>query len=616
MCHRCWQRVESVIRPPRPRLPLQEVNDEPQAENATAIYVPEYSRAPNTTRHCIFNNCRNINRYRIPEVIKIYTFCEHKLYIPFSARVCQEHLEGNIWDELPQHCNVTHDFNAAQFRDISDIMRRGMQRGSRLDFNTIGAVTSEEMHFWTGRSFEQFEEILEQTPSLSQRCKNPRTALGIFLTKLRTGESNERLATLFNMSRQNLERLTAIARVCLTSDYVDRHLGLDHINRDHILRRNLMIPHTLFGNNENTKAILICDGTYIYIQKSANFLFQRQSYSLHKFQNLLKPFLVVTTDGYIIDVMGPYAATKTDANIMSDIMNNGEHPIHCLLERNDVFILDRGFRDSLDDIEACGYEYHVPPSKHRHESQLTTDQANESRLVTICRWVVEVVNGRFKRDFKLFRQKYFNNALPHMFADFRIAAAIINRFHIPIDDSEYAEAFITEINQRLHTPTILYDYVERKRLNSRRADFTRVEESDIDFPRFSEEQIIKIALGTYQVKLAKSYCSEHLQNGLYSIEIYREAALEDLPNYGINEDAWLLRGRIQSRHVRARKYYCYLLVHNNNIVQRYCTCITGRRTVGTCAHILSIIWYLGYAIHEGFVGPALFLNDVIVDVDN
>lgn len=109
---------------------------------------------------------------------------------------------------------------------------------------------------------------------------------------------------------------------------------------------------------------------------------------------------------------------------------------------------------------------------------------------------------------------------------------------------------------------------------------------------------------------------QHLQNGMYTIEIYREAALQDLPDFGIDEDAWLLRGRIQSRHVRARKYYCYLLVRNNDIVQRYCTCMTGRRTVGTCAHIVSIVWYLGHARHEGFVGPALFLNDVIVDNDN
>lgn len=528
-------------------------------------------------------------------------FCEYKLYIPDGARVCQEHLENNNWAELPQNCHVTHDFNAAQFGDICDMLRNAVQRGSRLDFNTRGALSDEEMHFWTGRNNEQFDTILEQTPSLVQRCRNPRTALSIFLIKLRTGDPNERLATLFNMTRQNLERLMNKARDCLTEDYVVLHLGVDHITRNNIKERNLIIPRAIYGDNQNSNAILICDGTYIYIHKSANFLFQRQSYSLHKFQNLLKPFLIVSTDGYIIDVKGPYPATKTDANIMSSIMNDYENPIHVLLEPNDVFILDRGFRDSLGDIEACGYEYHVPPSKDREESQLTTAQANESRKVTMCRWVVEVVNGRFKRDFKLFRQKYFNNALLHFFNDFKIAAAIMNHFHAPIDNNQYADMFVEEIRRKIDTPNILYNYVETKRLNNRRADFVRLEANDVQFPQYTEEQVILLALGTYQVKLARSYCSEHLQNGVYTIEVYRQNALEDLPDFGLNEDSWLMRGRIQSRHIRARRYYCYILINNNdnNISQSYCTCPTGR--------------YLGYARHEGFVAPALFLNDLLVD---
>lgn len=31
--------------------------------------------------------------------------------------------------------------------------------------------------------------------------------------------------------------------------------------------------------------------------------------------------------------------------------------------------------------------------------------------------------------------------------------------------------------------------------------------------------------------------------------------LDDLPDYGIKEDVWLLRGRIQSQHVRAKAYF-------------------------------------------------------------
>lgn len=88
---------------------------------------------------------------------------------------------------------------------------------------------------------------------------------------------------------------------------------------------------------------------------------------------MLKPFLIVASDGYIIDTVGPFAATKTDAQIMQDIMNDEEHPLHFLLQKNYVFILDRGFRDALESIKASGYEYYVTPTKDRRETQLTTE---------------------------------------------------------------------------------------------------------------------------------------------------------------------------------------------------------------------------------------------------
>ena len=32
----------------------------------------------------------------------------------------------------------------------------------------------------------------------------------------------------------------------------------------------------------------------------------------------------------------------------------------------------------------------------------------------------------------------------------------------------------------------------------------------------------------------------------------------------------------------------------------YCTCTAGAITVGRCAHVASIIWYLTYACHNNF----------------
>lgn len=435
---------------------------------------------------------------------------------------------------------------------------------------------------------------------------------------------------LFNMSRRTLERHLKLARDSLFLDFVPRHLGYDHIDRRDIANRNLQVPNAVFGNPNaepsNRKAIVIADATYIYIQKSTNHLFQRRSYSLHKFTNLLKPFLMVCCDGHIIDAFGPYAATESDAQILKNMIEDEEGSFHWFFRQGDVFILDRGFRDVIDDLHAYGYEAHLPKTKNRNEDQLTTEQANKSRLVTICRWVIEVINGWFKRDFKLFRQDFFNRALPHMMKDFKIAAALLNACREPLRDSVHAETFITLINQRLNQPNHLAEYVLGNNLNRRRASFDSITGNQpnlSDFPSLTEDDLIIFALGTYQVKLARSYYAEHVRQGLYNIEVYRDTQCTGLVEYGITAtNVWLLRCRIQSRHARSRIYYSYILIDRQKngreaIENYYCSCLSGKRTLGCCAHIMCIVWYLGWARNqeEDILLPADFLNEIIVDDD-
>lgn len=132
------------------------------------------------------------------------------------------------------------------------------------------------------------------------------------------------------------------------------------------------------------------------------------SASLHKYRNLIKLFMIVCGNRHILNIMGPYAATTNDADILKMILNNHGEPIedcawHYFFHQNDVMVLDRGFRDAIPQAEEYGYEVHMPASNRRGQRQLCTEDSNKSRLVTICRWVVEAINDRIKRDFKLFR---------------------------------------------------------------------------------------------------------------------------------------------------------------------------------------------------------------------
>lgn len=587
------------------------------------IQLPHISRAPNTSNSCILFGCTGETRHRIPKHMKIRLLKDFNYYAPPFARVCEEHLLLNDFEILLSARNVSHDFNEAHIMDMMQILKTMPQEG-RVDFENIETMDPNEVYFLTGRSFEQFNRMFVETPSLSRRSKRPKTALAAYLIKLRTGEANTRLADMFHISRTTLEREMKTARDCIKEEFTPLHLGWDHITREQVLRRNLFIPQTLFGNREQNKCIIILDGTYVYIQKSSNFLFQRLTYSHHKFLNLLKPFLIVCCDGYIIEVAGPYSATTSDASILNKLIDGANSVFNWFFQEGDVLILDRGFRDAVPNVESCGYDAHMPKSVSRGETQLTTADANKSRLVTICRWVVEVVNGRFKRDFKIFRQDYFNRALPHMQDDFRNAAAITNAFHDPITDNVNASGFMERINNRVNIENCLAQYVIDHNLNSRRIPFQSMsaELPDVrEFPRLSEEELVMFALGTYQIKLARSYYSEHARNGVYTIEVYREN--DDLNNllnnYNITgNNFWLLRGKVQSRHTRSRIYHTYILVNSDHLGLEalnhyYCSCKSGRRTLGTCAHVMSIVWFLAYARYENIDHPAQFLDSIVID---
>ncbi len=104
-------------------------------------------------------------------------------------------------------------------------------------------------------------------------------------------------------------------------------------------------------------------------------------------------------------------------------------------------------------------------------AQHSTAGANSSRVVTKIRWVIEALNSRIKK------WKYFANVLLKM-----------NEF----------KKQILKRNMQLD-PWVL------------------------KFPELSEEYIQRLTFGVYQLKQARSYTGEHIdQNGNYMFEMFKE----------------------------------------------------------------------------------------------
>lgn len=62
--------------------------------------------------------------------------------------------------------------------------------------------------------------------------------------------------------------------------------------------------------------------------------------------------VIVGTDGYILNVIGPYFADSlnNDVSITKHFLRHS-HPARSWFKENDVVVVDRGFRNAIDFLE-------------------------------------------------------------------------------------------------------------------------------------------------------------------------------------------------------------------------------------------------------------------------
>lgn len=277
-------------------------------------------------------------------------------------------------------------------------------------------------------------------------------------------------------------------------------------------------------------------------------------------------------------------------------------------QENDLLVVDRGYRDAIPLLQELGIDHRMPSSVRPGERQLSVEEANDSRLITKTRWIVESRNGHFKSIFKFFAQVISINHALHLRDFYLIGGAIINKYREPIlmngANIELAELLLqksTEANN-------LKIRIENENLLQRRGHFVNLENHHVpDFPHLTLEYLNALTVGTYQLKLAPSYIQDarqHEHGNNFQIDISIEICNT-------------IRIRMWSRFKNAAKYQIWIQYDNDNIIGYYCTCKVGARTVGTCSHITSVVWFLGYSRHLVNVKyPSNSLLEEIRDVSN
>ena len=68
-----------------------------------------------------------------------------------------------------------------------------------------------------------------------------------------------------------------------------------------------------------------------------------------------------------------------------------------ICESGDTQIVDRGFRDVAGVFEELGFDVEIPAFLEKGAKQLDIEQANETRMTTRTRWVIESFHSQFKK---------------------------------------------------------------------------------------------------------------------------------------------------------------------------------------------------------------------------
>ncbi|OXA52003.1 hypothetical protein Fcan01_13830 [Folsomia candida] len=536
--------------------------------NHAKIDIPTVSKSE---RRCFI--CKSVTgRKRVPDSANLQVLQRHYIFIPPKNRTCASHLENNQFtnEALIQ---ITADKQSFELSGpditkwIAQLLKHIDNKVTILDFGKNSHIKPEDYHLLLGVTRDQFLELLEicRHHIHSSSNRSVENALALFLMKMRLDLPQKVLALLFGIDGQQRvsETITRVAEV-LDREFVPYNLGCGemHLNREMAESHDSEFYHRILDTPPKSLHVT-CDATYLNIQKPSNFEVQRKTFSLHKFRNLVKPMLIVFADGYILDADGPWFSDfkNNDANILEKIVNRaGAGTLLILLQPGDVFILDRGFRDFVEKLRALGFK---------------------------------VVNGQIKLRFRFFDSIIQATYLPKIAMFFRIACAIHNKYGTRFRKSpENEDYIINEVIGDMDRANTLEMLIKDNGLLRKQIIWTAPTEADLaNFPILSIDDLKKITLGTFQIRMADSYTNQHLQEeGEYRLFIHKE-------------NSSLFRVKLQSRFNRRATHQVWIQVdigeHGHKAIDSYyCTCKTGSRTLGCCSHVCSVLKYCGYDRHQ------------------
>ncbi|CAF2102623.1 unnamed protein product, partial [Rotaria magnacalcarata] len=481
---------------------------------------------------CVVCGIEIISAKVLSSVQRTMIFLKRGVFVSPGSRCCSEHivkkqLTVESFDKIcisKTDCWTLDSFGLQVL--LTDIRSMLLQQNS-FNFDDPTSLNEEAYKTIVGLTKDQFNDLIGTVSSMrNSHTRSIRTAVAIFLAKMRLSLSNRLLAILFHIdNKRNISHIISQVRIALMKDFVPVHLGLHHIDRD----------------------------------------------------------------GYILCVMGPFLSDykNNDASIFKHCVYNNEQDILNWLHDDDVLILDRGFRDTVRAMKQFGFQVAMP-SFLNGRKQFSLEEANLNRCITKVRWIVESVNAQLKQ-WKYFSQTIPNSSLCFLSNYIDITCALINAYGSRcVQDIHSGTEIATQMLQKCQTTNSVQ--LRLLELLETKLQWKKYDAQLLIFPELTEQELRNICYGTYQIKQAKSYIREHLKQSPL-VDNDMEFIIELCAQY---DD--LVRVRFESRHCNNKTHIAtvqFKLYTESPISGWYCTCTSGWRDVGCCAHVAALLWHLG-----------------------
>ncbi|KAJ8677232.1 hypothetical protein QAD02_013019 [Eretmocerus hayati] len=500
-------------------------------------------------RLCIvWNGAEDIHELSLACRVNVYV--RRNIFIPRGERICAHHLDRsgfllpNLLLDL-RYINRPYDIQGVQTLVFLEGLREWASEARRLDDTHLN---DEEFECISPISKLQFEDLYAYCDPVIQNGKTrhiSRSNLLTFLSKMKHDLSDLYLRVIHAYpSRQTVSSVTDYVKRSLTQRFAAGNIGQESNTReDYIARHVTEYPIILYNPNpDEPGAIIIADTTYAH---------------------LLKPAVIVAPDGHILCILGPNFSDSrnNDAQVLIDQFNREVDSLAVWMQRGDIVLADRAYCDlRVFLMRLLSIDVQIPVFLQRGRNQLSTEDANESRKITRGRWVVESRNGYFRSVFHFLAGTINMMHAVHLKDFYRIASAILNRYRPPLlMEGATAEA-AREVLRRAQLPNAVLPTVEEQNLRCRNDKVHRDNKEE------------------YQV-------DEHInEQGFIRVRVYSRS-----------RNATIHQTFIQYRSTDEDVADAEL---EDPIAGYYCTCQAGARTLGCCAHVASVLWFLGHAQHQ------------------